>query len=90
MPVLTACLQYTDDIVDESTKNVTNDLAVELLNNFLKTSSPKELIMVFTEAVSNLSEINSFIDVNDIENETLLFNQLYQYIVFCKALLNGK
>jgi len=46
--------------------------------------------MVFTEAVSNLSEINSFIDVNDIENETLLFNQLYQYIVFCKALLNGK
>jgi len=90
MPVLTACLQYTDDTVDESTKNVTNDLAVELLNNFLKTSSPKELIMVFTEAVSNLSEINSFIDVNDIENETLLFNQLYQYIVFCKALLNGK
>lgn len=76
--------------MNAQTKNETNDIVVELLDTFLKTSSPKEMLMVYTEGISNLSEINSFNDCNEIENESLLFNQLYQFILINKALINGK
>jgi len=89
MPVLTSGIQYSDTTVDSQTKNDTNALAIELLNHFLTVSSPKEMLMVYSEGISNLSEINAFNNVNEIENETLLFNQLYQYINITKAILNG-
>ncbi|ORY62044.1 hypothetical protein LY90DRAFT_668448 [Neocallimastix californiae] len=89
MPVLTSGIQYSDTTVDSQTKNDTNALAIELLNHFLTVSSPKEMLMVYSEGISNLSEINAFNNVNEIENETLLFNQLYQYINITKAILNA-
>ncbi|OUM66420.1 hypothetical protein PIROE2DRAFT_6367 [Piromyces sp. E2] len=88
-PVLTACIQYIDETVDTPTKTKTNEIAIELLNTFLNTSSPKEMLMVYTERISNLTEINSFNDCNEIENESLLFNQLYQFIFISKSLING-
>ncbi|ORX82047.1 hypothetical protein BCR32DRAFT_267882 [Anaeromyces robustus] len=87
--VLTACIQYIDTSVDSQIKKETNIIAVELLNEFIKICSPKEMFMVYSEGISNLSEINSFNDVNEIKNETLLFNQIFQFIYISKALLKA-
>ncbi|ORX53807.1 hypothetical protein BCR36DRAFT_323122 [Piromyces finnis] len=87
--VLITCVQFIDETIDTPTKNEINEIAIELLNYFLKTSSPKEMLMVYTEDISNLSEINSFNDCNEIGNAPLIFNQLYQFIFLSKALVNS-